>query len=121
MGGCRRTRTGCPYFGKSAGQRSALQPGRRNHRIIVEEREDTVGLEVRDEGPGVPVDLRGKLFRPYAKSGSNGGQAGLGLYFCHLVITLWGGSIAYADRPGGGACFRISLPGTQPSAKEGRP
>lgn len=54
--------------------------------IDVEEREDTVGLEVRDEGPGVPVDLRGKLFRPYAKSGSNGGQAGLGLYFCHLVI-----------------------------------
>lgn len=87
--------------------------------INVEESEDKVGLEVRDEGPGVPVELRGKLFRPYAKAGSNGGQAGLGLYFCHLVTTLWGGSIAYADRPGGGACFRINLPGTQPSTGEG--
>lgn len=68
------------------------------------------GAEVRveDRGPGIPEDLRGRLFQPFA-SGRPGG-VGLGLAVCHRIATLHGGRIRIEDRPGGGTRARLQFP-----------
>lgn len=74
----------------------------------------TRSLTVADRGPGVPEAQRADLFRPYRRS-DDGGQAGLGLYYCRLTAEAYGGRMHYAPREGGGACFRLTLPATSPT------
>lgn len=65
-------------------------------------------IEVSDSGPGVPQHLREKIFDPYFTTRRDG--TGIGLSFCHQVITGHGGAISVGRSPHGGALFRIRLP-----------
>jgi len=67
-----------------------------------------VRLEVRDRGPGVPADLRDKIFTPFFTTREKG--TGLGLAFVREIVRDHGGDVTVADAPGGGAVFRIELP-----------
>lgn len=67
-------------------------------------------LEVADRGPGIPVELRHCLFEPFVHGRTRHGGAGLGLAIARETASLHGGSLAAADRPGGGALFRLTLP-----------
>lgn len=62
-------------------------------------------LTVVDEGPGVPEDVRGRLFEPFA--GRPG--AGLGLTLARELMLLMDGELSHSVTPTGGACFRASL------------
>ena len=80
---------------------------------------DAVTLEVDDEGPGVPPDERGLVFDRFARGraasargGSEGTGLGLALVAQHVLAHR--GSIEVLARPGGGARFRIVLPGGEP-------
>ena len=90
---------------------NALRHSTRGQAVLVvtaAEGEDEVRIEVLDRGPGVPsADVDG-LFTRFS-SGRNSGAAGLGLHFCRRALEIWGGGIGYADRDGGGACFRVRL------------
>ena len=67
-------------------------------------------LTVSDLGPGVPPEFQEKLFQRFSQGrSSQAGSAGLGLYFCHITLAAWGGSIRYRDRQGGGASFDVHL------------
>ena len=66
------------------------------------------GFAVRDDGPGIPADLRPNLFQPFA-TGREGG-IGLGLTFVQHVVLEHHGRLAVEDAPGGGALFRVELP-----------
>jgi signal transduction histidine kinase len=68
-----------------------------------------VRLEVRDRGPGVPADLREKIFTPFFTTREKG--TGLGLAFVREIVRDHGGDVVVQDAPGGGAVFRIDLPG----------
>ena len=63
---------------------------------------------MRDRGPGVPTDLREKIFTPFFTTREKG--TGLGLAFVREIVRDHGGEVAVADVPGGGAVFRIDLP-----------
>jgi signal transduction histidine kinase len=66
-------------------------------------------LRVADEGTGVPLDLRDKIFRPYFTTKRSG--SGIGLAVAHKVVTEHGGRIAVSDRSSGaGAEFTVVLP-----------
>ncbi len=65
-------------------------------------------LTLADRGPGVPEEIRARLFEPFA-SASPGG-AGLGLALTRRILVLHGGAIALEDRPGGGTVVRIQIP-----------
>src|SRR5437773_4349233 len=61
-----------------------------------------------DTGPGVPPEDAAQLFSPFFSTKAGG--SGLGLALCHRIVAEHGGTIAYETRPGGGACFRVTLP-----------
>ncbi len=70
-----------------------------------------VHLRVIDHGPGVPADLRPRLFEPFQRLGDTGGTGvGLGLAVAHGFITAQGGTITTDDTPGGGLTMTLSLP-----------
>jgi signal transduction histidine kinase len=71
---------------------------------------DRVVLMVEDNGPGVPADLKDKVFAPYFTTKHNRGGTGLGLAIVHRIVSDHGGRIAVSERPGGGARFTIELP-----------
>jgi signal transduction histidine kinase len=68
------------------------------------------GIEVaiEDRGPGLPDEIRGRLFHPFA-TGRRGG-VGLGLALAHRIVVLHGGRIRLEDRPGGGTRALLSFP-----------
>jgi signal transduction histidine kinase len=72
--------------------------------------QDRVILTVEDNGPGVPPDLKDKVFAPYFTTKHSKGGTGLGLAIVHRIVSDHGGRIAISDRPGGGARFVIELP-----------
>lgn len=68
-----------------------------------------VHLDVSDDGPGVPADLRAHLFEPFARGDRSTGT-GLGLAICARLAEALGGAISYQDAEPTGACFRLDLP-----------
>ncbi|MGZ3279908.1 MAG: response regulator [Caulobacteraceae bacterium] len=73
---------------------------------------EIVRLEVSDQGPGVPVFDRERIFRPFEQTdaGREAGGAGLGLSICAGHAALLGGSIGVDGAPGGGARFFMEFP-----------
>ena len=74
------------------------------------EASDRVMLIVEDNGPGIPLDLKDKVFAPYFTTKHTKGGTGLGLAIVHRIVSDHGGRISVADAPGGGARFAIELP-----------
>lgn len=75
----------------------------RTHRVG-----DQVFVRVRDTGPGVPLELREKIFNPLFTTRAEG--TGLGLAIASKAITAHRGKLSLRDAPGGGAEFVIGLP-----------
>jgi signal transduction histidine kinase len=65
-------------------------------------------VTVADRGPGIPPEIRARLFQPFA-SGRPGG-VGLGLALARRIVVLHGGRLELADREGGGTVARVVLP-----------
>ena len=85
-------------------------------RIGVDVAPDRLVLEVDDEGPGVPADERSLVFDRFARgraASARGGSegTGLGLAIVAQHVQAHRGSVEILDRPGGGARFRVVLPG----------
>ena len=71
---------------------------------------DRALLVVEDNGPGVPPELKDKVFAPYFTTKQVKGGTGLGLAIVHRIVSDHGGRITISDAPGGGARFAIELP-----------
>lgn len=72
-----------------------------------------VTLFVEDRGPGVPPDLRARIFEPFYRlpgASEREGGVGLGLSLVKTIIERHGGRVRCEDRPGGGARFVVELP-----------
>ena len=70
-------------------------------------------LQVDDRGPGVPVDLRERIFEPFYRlpgASEREGGVGLGLSLVRSIAERHGGSVGCDNRDGGGACFTLRLP-----------
>jgi len=65
-------------------------------------------IEVRDNGPGIPVDIRNQVFEPFFTTKARGG--GLGLPIAKRTAELHGGSLALECPDGGGTVVTIKLP-----------
>lgn len=67
-------------------------------------------IEVTDEGPGVPVAERERIFEPFHRLHPHEHGAGLGLNLVSEIMQRHGGNVIVLDGPQGGACFRLSFP-----------
>lgn len=68
-----------------------------------------VEIVVRDNGPGIPEDIRGHLFEPFVSSGKQNGT-GLGLTVVQKIIQDHGGNITVESTSQAGTIFRVVLP-----------
>jgi signal transduction histidine kinase len=69
-------------------------------------------IEVQDGGPGVPPELRGRVFEPFERGATARalGGLGLGLFIVRQIVDAHGGEVRVEDGPGGGARFLVLLP-----------
>lgn len=81
-----------------------------------------VELTVADEGPGVPLSERERIFEPFHRSPGvrrdRAGGTGLGLAIARRIVTAHRGAIHVAEATGGGAAFVVTIPtvGDPPSS-----
>jgi signal transduction histidine kinase len=71
---------------------------------------DTVDIEIRDTGPGIPQEILPRIFDPFFTTKDVGKGSGLGLFIVHEIIEENDGCIAVNSEPGKGTTFFISLP-----------
>ncbi len=67
-------------------------------------------IEVADTGPGISPKAMPHIFEPFFTTKGEGKGTGLGLAICHGIIQAHHGAISAANRPQGGAVFRVTLP-----------
>ncbi|WP_214084384.1 PAS domain S-box protein [Methanoculleus sp.] len=81
--------------------------------ILVEERDGEVLVSVEDTGPGIPDEIKEKLFHRFERGQTKASGQGLGLYICRTLIERYGGRVWVEDRvpghPEEGAAFRFTL------------
>jgi signal transduction histidine kinase len=75
-------------------------------------------LSVKDNGPGVPPDLRSRLFTPFFTTKGPGRGMGLGLTIVRRVVQSLGGTIQVQGGPGEGAEFVVRVPRRQRTVSE---
>lgn len=71
---------------------------------------DSASIEVRDHGPGLPPEVRARLFTPFITTKPPGKGTGLGLYTCARLSQQLDGNLTVDNAPGGGVCARLVLP-----------
>jgi len=88
----------------------------------VERIRDCVGVEVRDSGPGIPVELQSKVFQEFfrVRAGDDAPSGnGLGLAISRRVAQLLGGDVRFIEAESGGAVFTLWLPSKRSAERSG--
>ncbi len=70
-----------------------------------------IELAVADDGPGIPPELRQRVFDPFFTTRPDG--TGLGLTVCARIVADHGGAIHIQDSPLGGAAVELTLPSAE--------
>lgn len=68
------------------------------------------GIQVNDNGHGIPLEWRDQIFDRFWKGDRQGKGAGLGLAIVKRIMSALHGSVSVSDRPGGGAAFKLIFP-----------
>ncbi len=71
--------------------------------------EDYITIEIQDNGPGIPDDIKDKIMQPFftTKQGTEG--TGLGLSITHDIVKAHGGEMSVESKVGEGTIFKIIL------------
>jgi signal transduction histidine kinase len=87
---------------------NAGQAGASRLEVLGRDTDGVARVEIRDDGPGIPADLRPRLFDPFA-TGRRGGT-GLGLAISRRIVERHGGVLGLVDDGRPGAAFELRLP-----------
>jgi signal transduction histidine kinase len=80
---------------------------------------DTVEIRIRDNGSGIPAEVKEKMFNPFFTTKPAGEGTGLGLSMSHdIIVKQHGGKIDVETEPGQFTEFRIVLPRTSSLSKQ---
>ena len=80
-------------------------------RVATQDAGDTVEIRVRDNGVGIPAEIRDKLFQPFFTTKPTGEGTGLGLSISYDIVTQQhGGAIAVDSQEGVFTEFTVRLP-----------
>jgi signal transduction histidine kinase len=80
-------------------------------------------IEVSDEGPGVPQELRAHIFDRFVRGEGDSGRtgSGLGLAIVWAVAESLGGTVELTDNEAGGARFTVRLPAADSRREDAPP
>ncbi|HVB38493.1 MAG TPA: PAS domain S-box protein, partial [Vicinamibacterales bacterium] len=93
---------------------SQAMQGQGRLRITVDAEQDRCRVAVVDSGPGIPPDVRARIFQPFFTTKHRG--TGLGLPIARRAVELHGGTITIDCPPEGGTVVTIDLPLTHGDA-----
>ena len=71
---------------------------------------DRIEISVRDNGPGIPDDIKDKIFQPFFTTKPTGEGTGLGLSLAYDIVKAHGGELKVLSQKGSGTEFIISIP-----------
>jgi len=99
---------------------NAMRHGFGLREIVVQNTQHTdyrggVSLQVHDNGPGIPPEMRQRVFSRFWRSGPGAGS-GLGMYIVRGIVEEHGGAIDIQDAEGGGAQIRVWFPINEPAS-----
>jgi signal transduction histidine kinase len=77
-------------------------------RLKVERTGDTVAVEIADNGPGIPPEVRDKVFQLYFTTKERG--SGIGLAMTYRAVQLHNGTVDFTSELGRGTTFRLQFP-----------
>jgi signal transduction histidine kinase len=93
---------------------NSVKHGSRKTIRLRDEKAAAVTIEVADHGPGIPAELRGRVFEPFFKAdearAESGGGFGLGLSIAQEIVKRHGGEINLAQAKPTGLFVQIVLP-----------
>jgi PAS domain S-box-containing protein len=92
---------------------NAIQASHEGGKVTVRSRrngDDTVVIEVADEGTGIPQRIRDRIFDPFFTTKPPGEGTGLGLSISYGIVQDHGGRIDVRSEEGKGSTFTITLP-----------
>jgi signal transduction histidine kinase len=86
------------------------KPGRID--IVAERGQEDLSITISDNGPGIPIEILPRVFRPNVSTKTNGSKrSGLGLHIVAAIVKKYSGRVTAANREkANGAVFTISLP-----------
>ena len=88
--------------------------GRGEVTIRTRQHEDSVVIEIEDNGPGIPAEFQSRIFEPFFTTKASGLGIGLGLDISHnIIVEKHQGDIRVRSEPGK-TCFEVWLPVTVP-------
>ncbi|WZO96238.1 ATP-binding protein [Isosphaeraceae bacterium EP7] len=73
-----------------------------------------VEFVIKDDGPGIPESIRGRIYDPFFTTKPQGVGTGLGLWISYNIVSEHGGRIELTTEEGKGTTFSIILPVSQP-------
>jgi signal transduction histidine kinase len=87
-------------------------PGGGLVRVTAFQDEESIAVQIEDDGIGVPEADRGRIFERYYRGSNTSGIAGsgVGLHLVATIVDLHRGAIALDSRDGDGSCFTVRLP-----------
>ncbi|HEX3869858.1 MAG TPA: ATP-binding protein [Pirellulales bacterium] len=86
--------------------------------VTIERSDGAVVIEVADDGPGVPIGDRNRIFEPFFSTKELG--TGLGLPLVRRFVEEAGGTIEYVENDTEGACFRLTFQEAIPPEENGQ-
>ena len=95
-------------FNLARNARQAMPNGGRFH-IVVDANDSELVFRIADTGPGIPEDIRDRLFESFVTHGKRDGT-GLGLAIVKKIVEEHNGTVAFESEPGKGTIFTIRLP-----------
>ncbi len=69
---------------------------------------DSIEFRVADTGPGLPEDVRARLFEPFVTTKSQG--LGVGLSICRTIVEAWGSTLRLVETGPSGTVFAFTVP-----------
>jgi len=106
------------FYAATKRQRGGAEPNfRPTLKVKTHDLGETVEIRIRDNGAGIPPEIRDKLFQPFFTTKPTGEGTGLGLSISYdIVVQQHGGTIAVDSRVGEFTEFTIRLPRSRQAA-----
>jgi signal transduction histidine kinase/ligand-binding sensor domain-containing protein len=70
----------------------------------------SIEIKVEDNGPGIPAEIKDKIFQPFFTTKPTGQGTGLGLSLSYDIVKAHGGDLKVTSKNGGGSIFILTLP-----------